>query len=386
MPFVLSGTPNKRKAERFQHPFSVSAPDAEFILPTSADDVYSFLQALSASPATDTPTEGDTLTINGESLGSFDYHVVKEDTVVSSFDSDDWFTTDEDSKSAFIVVDGDLTINSGQVFKPSKRKLFAAIYVTGTLTVEGEISMSARGADHSAATGSNVTAVAIKIAPDGTYGAVTDPVVPAAGGSGGAQVSVSTPTNGNAGSAGASGGTGGGGSGSKAEDMSGVGGAGAAGTSFSGGSGGGAGARIGTGSAGASDGGPGGDGDNAGLSNRGAGGGAGNPGGSGAATPGATAEDGGDGTGGTLFVFVEGSLTGTGAVTAAGSAGGDSGGTGSPQGGGGGSGGGHVTVMYGSDSSSITPAASGGAGGDGDQVDGGAGGAGTARKIPITAS
>jgi hypothetical protein len=125
-----------------------------------------------------------------------------------------------------------------------------------------------------------------------------------------------------------------GGGGSGARYSSGSGGAGGNGTSYSGGSGGGGGAD-GTGGAGSSIGGAGGGG-----SNSNAGGGAGNPSGN-------YGTGGGQGTGGLIILVVRGNLTiGTnGKIESKGSAGKDAGGF--FRAGGGGSGGGSINIFYG---------------------------------------
>lgn len=306
------------------------------------------------------PTAGGTLSVNSVSLGSYDYCIKNGNQTISAFTESDWFTSTADSRAAFVVINGNLTINAGQVFKPANRKLFTVIYVNGDLILNGEISMSARGANHSAS-GSNIAAGTILIAT-GTYGGVSNPEIPSAGSAGGAgQVSPPAVDGAHAnGTAGSAGGTGGGGSGAASVATS---GGGATGTSFSGGPGGGAGFGSGSGSAGGASGGSG------GASTGGsAGAGAGNPSG---------------GTGGTLIVFCVG-YSGSGSMTAAGAAGASGGGSGV---GGGGSGGGSVTLCYATDSGP-TPTAAGGVGGTGFDASyaGGIGGAGTARKLsrPIT--
>lgn len=103
-------------------------------------------------------------------------------------------------------------------------------------------------------------------------------------------------------------------------------------------------------------------------------GGTGNPGGDSGGVNGLT---GGTGTGGCLIVICEGTLSGTGTITANGVDGVRPPGSMA----GGGSGGGSATVLYKTDSSSITPTATGGAG----QFSGD-GGAGTARKLAIGAN
>jgi hypothetical protein len=124
---------------------------------------------------------GGTLTINSQPLGSYDYTFYNGPKTVSSFSNSDFFTSTEDSRSALIYVNGNLTIDACQVFKPSNRKLFTAIYVRGDLTVNGTISMgydnggaTGKGANHSPS-GSPRTALAIKLIAPGTYSCVPDP-------------------------------------------------------------------------------------------------------------------------------------------------------------------------------------------------------------------
>lgn len=318
------------------------------------------------------PSNGGTLTINSVSLGSYDYVIKKGNQTVSSFVNSDWFTNNQDTRSAIIVVDGNLTINSGQTFIPTHRKLFTFVYVRGDLTVNGTISMTARGANH---TGTGVssgatTAGAIRIAT-GTFSAVTDPQVPATGGSGGA----TTTGNANAGNAGTSGGTGGGGSGSTA--TGGTAGFGGTGTSYSGGSGGG-GRGAGTTNGGNAEANGGAGGNAASSSGNYTGPGTGNPGGTGVGSH--TSRS---GTGGVLIIICTGTLSGSGVIEAKGVDGGSSSGTGGTDGNGGASGGGSVTVMRLFDNSTITPTASGGLGIAGGGPAGGNGGAGTARKLSL---
>lgn len=345
----------------------ISSAPAPAPAPKSGDNILGFARTLSStySGQTIAPTSGDTLTINSQSLGSYDYAVAGT-TTITSFTSTDWFTTTEDTRSAWIIVNGDLTINAGQTFTPSVRKLFTVLYVTGNLVCNGTISMTARGANHSGTgnSGGATTAAAIRIGT-GTFSAVVNPQVPAAGGAGGARISVNGKNDGISGTAG---GTGGGGSGQRFS--SGTAGAGAAGTSFSGGSAGG-GSVGGAGSDAVTNGGAGGNGTGAVSA-----GGAGNPGGTGT-DPGGNGPNGNNGTGGTLIVIVGGTLSGSGSITANGVNGAQA----SGQVAGGASGGGSVTVLFGTDSSSITPAASGGVGGQA-----GSGGAGTARKLAIGAN
>lgn len=316
----------------------------------SFGSVLEMLEVMGASSNDDiSPVAGGTLTINSQSLGSYDFRIIDGDVTLSSFAASDYFTNTQDSRSAILVIKGNLTINNGVTVIPAVRKLFTAIYVRGNLTINGggAISMSQRGANHHTS-GSSISAAAIRLAT-GTYGGVSNPQVPASGASG-------STSAGGTGSDGQTGGGGGGGYGSGSRS-------GAAGTSFSGGSGG---AMNRTPEPNGGRGGNGGDG---GFDFYG--GGAGNPGGSGG---------GGNGTGGVLLVVCAGTLSGSGSITSAGASGGGGGGTNGT--GGGGSGGGSVTVLYGTDSSSITPSAPGGSGGGNG---GRAGGPGTTRKLALAA-
>jgi hypothetical protein len=308
-----------------------------------------------------TPLAGGALTINGESVGSYDYKV-SGTTTISSFSASEWFSSTQDTRSSWIVVNGNLTINSGQTVIPSVRKLFTVIYVTGNLVVNGSISMRGRGANHSGTgdSGGATTAATIRIGT-GSFSAVVNPQVPATGGAGGAVRATDGANNGTAGTVG---GSGGGGSGYAFS--SGTAGSGAAGTSFSGGSGGG-GAYGGTGGNAVSNGGAGGNGSQ--QTGTIVTGGAGNPGGT------LKSGAGGDGTGGTLIVIVEGSLSGTGTISVNGIDSTRFSGT-VP---GGASGAGSLTVLFGTNpSSAVTVTATGGSGNSG-----GNGGNGTARKLAI---
>jgi hypothetical protein len=334
----------------------------------TSTDILSFARTLSATylTADATPTDGGALTLNSQSIGTYEVTARKTNTTISSFAAADWFTSTKDTTSSWIVVNGNLTIDAGQVVLPSVRKLFTVLYVTGNLVCNGSISMTGRGANHSGTgdSGGATTAVAVRIGT-GTFSAVANPEIPATGGAGATGTNVDNQVvNGTAGSAG---GTGGGGAGGKFSG-SGRSGGGAAGTCFSGGGGGGGmlGSASNAGTADAN----GGKGGNA-LGSVSAGG-SGNPGGTG--TGGANGPDGNAGTGGTLIVIVGGTLSGSGTIAANGVAGARA----SGQVGGGGSGGGSVTVLYGTDSSSITPTATGGAGSAC-----GSGGTGTARKLAI---
>jgi len=329
----------------------------------SFGSLYSFAKALSTTSNQTTPTNKGTLTINSVSLGNYGYVKYGSDTTISSFSNSDWFAGTADTYSSWVIVDGNLTINSGQILRPSDRKLFTVLYVTGNLTVNGEISMTMRGANHSG-TGNSVgstTAGNIRII-DGTYGSYTNPTIPATGGTGASswQHGTTRPTVGTTPNFG----TGGGGNGGAAEQTgTASGGGGANGTSFTGGSAGGAsyianpdGNITISGGDAVANGGAGGTGNSGGY--YGASGGAGNPAGSsqngtyGSITSVTT------GTGGVLVIFVKGTYSGSGSVSANGGPGNS--GSGESYVSGEGSGGGMATVFCGTNSSGPSPTATAG--------------------------
>lgn len=312
----------------------------------AAPDILTFARTLSTtySGSDIAPTNGGTLTLNSQSAGTYEVTARKASTTVSSFVAADWFSSTKDTVSSWVVVNGNLTLSSGVIFRPPVRKLFMVLFVTGNLTFQGaEISMTERGANHSGTgdSGGATTAVPLRIAT-GTYtgvidysnGSVVNPTIPAAGAAGGeGKIQAGAPNVGATGLAGQSGGgtagvwdTGGPTSGS-----------GSAGTCFSGGSGGGG--QRGTTPASTSGGANGGAG-GAGGGSGGGGGGAGNLGGT--STGGYS--DGGSGTGGTLIIICQGIVDGAsgGTLSTQGSAGTAAGGVA-----GGGSGGGSMTLLYG---------------------------------------
>lgn len=335
----------------------------------TTDSLYSLTVDMSSTTTDVSPTAGGTLSVNSLSLGSYDYAIKNGNQTVSSFTTSDWFTTTEDTRSAFVVVNGNLTINSGQTFIPSVRKLFTCIYVAGNLTVNGSISMTARGANHSGtgSSGGLTTEQNIRII-NGTYSSVTNPQIPAL-------------STGGAGATGAGGGS----------SWTG----GASGTCFTGGTGGGgklsySGSSRPTPTAPVARGGAGGNGyenTDGNLDPDSIGAGAGNPGG---IVHNNTSARTNSGTGGTLIIFVKGTLSGSGSIVSQGAGGENCSSIGpAPRYayGGGGSGGGSINILSVADSSSITLSAAGGAGGTYSAISGGANGSagatGTARKLTL---
>jgi hypothetical protein len=347
----------------FAYTSTVQIPADFPLVVGSGTSLLQYARALNANRSVQSPGALGSLSINSQAVGSHEL-TVADTTTISSFTAGSWFTSTADTQSAWVIVKGNLTINSGITFTPSVRKLFTVLYVRGNLVNNGTISMTARGANHSGTgnSGGATTAAAIRIAT-GTFSSVTNPQVPAAGGSGG-----SGGYSGGAGAAGTGGGTGGGGGGSN--DSGGV-GLGSAGTCFTGGTGGGSGRS--TAGNGVANGGKGGD------SNGGFAGdecaGAGNPGGN---NSGDASRSGKSGTGGILIIICEGSISGTGTIVADGVRNQPDVNTNL---GGGSTGGGSVTILYGG-TNSITPTAAGGTSYIGGYARaGGAGGAGTARAL-----
>jgi len=323
-------------------------------------------------------TAGGTLTLNGVSLGSYDY-AIQSATTLSSFTNSTWYTTTQDTRSALICVKGNFTINGGVLFTPLNRKLFTFIYVNGNLTMNGEISMTNMAANASGTgNSSGGTTSANILIYSGTHGGISNPQIPSNGGTGTAGQSAGCPGSpGNpAGGTGSSGGTGGGGGGGNCGSV--AAGSGATGSAFAGGPGGGAlnngGSSVPAGN-GVYNGGRGGNASTGSVSG-GAGGGAGQPGG----TEYAGGGDGATGCAGTIIIICTGTISGSGTFSSVGGYGGDAG-----HASGGSGGGGSINIMYGTNSSSYTLDASGGPQNTSSPYgrNGGAGGAGTARLIAI---
>lgn len=312
--------------------------------------------------------------VNGEiyTLHVYEYNGNQEWSENMTFgDEGDVATSDTYASNMVVVkINGDLTINSNitvTAFNTTyggPKGMF--IYCTGTLTNNGTISMTARGAK---AVGQNVY---LYKNADETY-----EYIPATGGAGAGNVKRSSDgtTSGKTGGAGRDRGTGGGGSGGASSwaNANSYSGSGTSGTSYSGGTGGGAcSSRSGTNYAGsgAANGGAGGYGktkrDNS--TNYQAGGGAGNPGGMGHYNNAQNASyKGSNGTGGLLIIYGN-NIINTGSITSNGSTGGGT----TYHSAGGSSGAGSINIFYkneynssGTITANSNKNATGGAGGTG---------------------
>lgn len=282
-----------------------------------------------------------------------------------------WGNATADERLLAVRVRGNLTIDATKTLTAAARKLGLFVLVDGDVTVNGTLSMTARGANHSA-TGSDLTAFAIRV-HEATDDA--DNLIPAAGAAGGTKTGIAS--NGSTGSAGVNGQCGGGGSGGIRDPIT-CNTTGATGTAYGGGGGGGgikggavstiAGERGGAGGNGAGIGGT-----------WSCGGGAGNPGGNyvGTTNP---KDAGDDGTGGVLIIVATNiGITAGGVISSNGKTGGDA-----YSAGGGGSGAGSISLYYKTGYSNLgTVQANGGAGGAVAGYPNGIGGSGGAGSIRI---
>ena len=303
------------------------------------------------------------------------------------------------------VLDGDpvirsfknMTINENHIVRPTNRCKGMFIYVEGDLIVNGQLTMTARGAKVEG------RYIGINPAERRFYFHPTD-IFPenfvkigASGGAGGTRRGGGTSSYyraaGNGGGVGANGACGGGGSGAcTIYNCTSYSGAGSAGTSFSGGAGGGASSehqynRQSQGAA--ANGGAGGRGYSSwdGTHSRGAGGGAGNPGGYTHLLGSGSRVNGGEGTGGLIVLIVRGNIfIGTnGSIQSHGSPGGSTNAHTDGRANGGGSGGGAIHVIHRgtiNDVSKIVAIGGTGAGSWGGYA-GGKGGDGTVNIVQI---
>lgn len=335
------------------------------------------------------------------------YNEIPEETVISANTE---IPSVEDGPTV-VARYRNLTVNAGCTLTTQYRCCGLVLVVDGDLTVNGTISMTARGAnfqppsDHRItnkllpgkevyyeidipATADEIAAFLLKekrryhsldelpaiyrptLYARGPQGNVYAPadlgVIPAVGGAGGAGRANST-GHGSAGTAGTERKCGGGGGGGLTSGSTGMrGGNGGSGTCYSGGTGGG-GSNSSIGGDGSNYGGSGGNGASS-HPNYGSGG-AGNPGGL-PGTTGGSAQSGGTGTGGLLIIVCTGAVVVNGAILSNGAPGGNA-----TLAGGGGSGGGSINIFYGSLTNNGSILASGGTGGVAANV-GGAGGNG----------
>ena len=308
------------------------------------------------------PDTGGTITVNGTSYGGYDYRIADSanlptPNVLNSFTASDWFTntTNPNERVALVVFKGNLTMSS-ITFEPSNStnnaKSFTVIYVDGNLTLSSStVSMTRRGGENPSYTSLPLTA-----APHTTR---TLTGTAGTGGNGGRSAytrtsPVQTSWNGKAGGL------------------------------FSGGGGGSGGLNTGTntititGQSNAEPRGGQGGGSVTTFNGWNIGGGGGNLPGTGVKQNGSGyANNGQQGTGGTIIIIVNGTFTGTGSnVNAQGASGGSAQQSGGQAAAGGGSGGGRVRVLAKTLASTASTSVTGGSGGGGGTANGNAGNAG----------
>lgn len=144
-------------------------PKIQRLLGETYDSVFAICEILEklAPVSTQPRVSASSLRINGSDFGVYEY-VVKRGMNVSlgTFVEPAFFSSQRDTRAAFIILDGNLTIPVGITFIPAVRKLFCVLYVTGNLVLNGTISMTARGANHSGTgdSGGYVAPQAIRIA------------------------------------------------------------------------------------------------------------------------------------------------------------------------------------------------------------------------------
>lgn len=337
------------------------------------------------------------LTVSNK-VGSYDGDMVVKNYTTLTVGAGNTLTTEQACRGLFIYVQGDCTINGtlsmtarGAAVDPTVAGASDNLAVNSTglrygVSYTGGTDSLTMSTSEFNGCGTNIkSAIANVLSGSGTnYKVVSIPRTGAA-----ATATAADPTLYRDGNNGANGQTGSGGSGQAAPAGGGGGtaGYGGAGTCFSGGAGGG-GTRSSTGGNGSNTGGSGGAA-SVSCGACGAGGGAGNPGGSGQNFSSSGAA-GGTGTGGLLFLVVGGNLTiGSGGTieskgVAGGAAQGNCGSYPNEQAAGGGSGGGSIVILYrGTYTNNGTVSVAGGAGGLSCSYRGGNGGTGSTQIYKI---
>lgn len=115
---------------------------------TSVYDVCEYLCGIGAA-STIPKTSAGSLKIQGNDFGVFEYVLKRGPLTLSTFNENQFFGTQKDTRAAFVLVDGNVNIPAGVTMIPNTRKLFTVLYITGNLVLNGSISMTARGANHS---------------------------------------------------------------------------------------------------------------------------------------------------------------------------------------------------------------------------------------------
>lgn len=182
------------------------------------------------------------LYLNGNFAGLYDYAYISGNLTITTEEChnawDHWFTGNQDTHWALVCVDGAFTQDNRVIIRPPVRKLGFVLNVDGNYTLNGMISMTNRGANHSGTGDSHGYTAPVAIPVNGSI------TIPATGGAAGARAINTTGgthvAGGNGGTATNGSGGGGGGCAMGAVSLTRMeGGAGSAGTCFTGGTGGG---------------------------------------------------------------------------------------------------------------------------------------------------
>ena len=182
------------------------------------------------------------LYLNGNFAGLYDYAYISGNLTITTEECHDawdhWFTGNQDTHWALVCVDGDFSQDNRVIIRPPVRKLGFVLNVDGDYTLNGMVSMTNRGANHSGTGDSHGYTAPVAIPVNGSI------TIPATGGAAGARAINTTGgthvAGGNGGTATNGSGGGGGGSAMGAVSLTRMeGGAGSAGTCFTGGTGGG---------------------------------------------------------------------------------------------------------------------------------------------------
>ena len=122
------------------------------------------------------------LILNNNFAGMYDFayhngdlHAGSVSNVIASRADSQLFTGNMDTHWALIYINGDLTIDGACEIRPPVRKLGMCIYVTGDCIVNGTVTMSNRGANHSGKGSSGGYTAPVAIPLNGTL------IIPATG-------------------------------------------------------------------------------------------------------------------------------------------------------------------------------------------------------------
>ena len=147
------------------------------------------ITTIANQPNTASPiTRSGRMILNGNFAGMYDFAYHEGDLDISqqaqmggTHLENLLFSGNQDTHWALIYINGDLTVDAAVQIKPNIRKLGMCIYVAGDCKVDGLVSMTCRGANHSGKGTSGGYTVPVAIPLNGTL------TIPATGATGGAR-------------------------------------------------------------------------------------------------------------------------------------------------------------------------------------------------------